>query len=72
MSQGIDVDIIGRVVGGGCVICWPNPYVDLHYNRSQLLINAVRETNNTMRVQEESRKQLKAFNNLLGSLKWVF
>lgn len=72
MSQGIDVDIIGRVVGRGCVISWPNPNVDLYYKRNQLLINAVRETNNTVRVQEESRKQLKAFNNLLGSLKWVF
>lgn len=72
MFQEIVVDINGRVVGGGCVISWPDPNVDLHYNRNQLLINAVREANNTVGAQEESRKQLKAFNNLLGFLKLVF
>lgn len=45
---------------------------DLQYNTKQRLTNAITEANNTVRVQEESKRHLKVFSNLLESLKRVF
>lgn len=65
MFQGVDIDIFWGVGHG---IFWPNIKANMHYNSKWFLINAMREANSTMRIQEESRRHLKAWVSEKGAL----